>query len=226
MQRAHPRLPVLCVLPSTPNQTNRAQSPPQKLTKHAHHPYAVVAVCGRARTGKSYILNQLLGQSSGFTLGHSYKPCTKGARGLGLLMEGGGHPRHAALQMGSMHGQYVWAADWKLLCMPTPSSCPPCQACGCGAHPSSVPPLMAVTTTCCCWTLRALMHTTRSGLQKWGVRGRGVEVGPARTPQNVAHPSAAQTARMAHRCSSLQCSPVLFAPIYTPKPLPIPTPPL
>lgn len=41
-------------------------------------PVAVVAVCGRARTGKSYILNQLLGQSTGFRLAHSHRPCTKG----------------------------------------------------------------------------------------------------------------------------------------------------
>lgn len=41
-------------------------------------PVGVVAVCGRARTGKSYILNQLLGQSTGFQLAHSHRPCTKG----------------------------------------------------------------------------------------------------------------------------------------------------
>lgn len=41
-------------------------------------PISVVAVCGRARTGKSYILNQLLGQSAGFQLAHSHRPCTKG----------------------------------------------------------------------------------------------------------------------------------------------------
>ena len=28
--------------------------------------------------GKSYILNQLLGQSSGFTVGPTHRPCTKG----------------------------------------------------------------------------------------------------------------------------------------------------
>eukprot|EP00882_Tetradesmus_deserticola_P030218 GHRQ01033913.1.p1 GENE.GHRQ01033913.1~~GHRQ01033913.1.p1 ORF type:complete len:102 (+),score=23.36 GHRQ01033913.1:746-1051(+) len=41
-------------------------------------PVGVVAVCGRARTGKSTILNQLLGQSTGFQLAHSHRPCTKG----------------------------------------------------------------------------------------------------------------------------------------------------
>ena len=41
-------------------------------------PVGVISVCGRARTGKSYILNQLLGQSTGFKLAHSHRPCTKG----------------------------------------------------------------------------------------------------------------------------------------------------
>ncbi|GFR45088.1 hypothetical protein Agub_g6464 [Astrephomene gubernaculifera] len=43
-------------------------------------PVAVVAVCGRARQGKSFILNQLLLQSSGggFQVGATHRPCTKG----------------------------------------------------------------------------------------------------------------------------------------------------
>ncbi len=41
-------------------------------------PIAVVAVCGRARTGKSYILNQLLDAAAGFEVASSYRPCTKG----------------------------------------------------------------------------------------------------------------------------------------------------
>mmetsp|Transcript_32011 Transcript_32011/g.71133 ORF Transcript_32011/g.71133 Transcript_32011/m.71133 type:complete len:534 (-) Transcript_32011:285-1886(-) len=49
-----------------------------KLLRSIRHPVAVVAVCGRARTGKSYILNQLLGRSSGFVVSSSYKPQTRG----------------------------------------------------------------------------------------------------------------------------------------------------
>jgi len=41
-------------------------------------PMAVVAVCGRARQGKSFILNQLLHVSGGFTIGSTHRPCTKG----------------------------------------------------------------------------------------------------------------------------------------------------
>ncbi|KAB1201094.1 Interferon-induced guanylate-binding protein 2 [Morella rubra] len=41
-------------------------------------PVGVVSVCGRARQGKSYILNQLLGRSSGFQVASTHRPCTKG----------------------------------------------------------------------------------------------------------------------------------------------------
>ena len=47
-------------------------------------PVAVVAVCGRARQGKSFLLNKLVSklkgetEGSGFAVASSYKPCTKG----------------------------------------------------------------------------------------------------------------------------------------------------
>ncbi|KAL3820413.1 hypothetical protein ACJIZ3_006318 [Penstemon smallii] len=41
-------------------------------------PVGIVSVCGRARQGKSFILNQLLGQSSGFQVASTHRPCTKG----------------------------------------------------------------------------------------------------------------------------------------------------
>ncbi|CAA7020463.1 unnamed protein product [Microthlaspi erraticum] len=43
-------------------------------------PIGVVSVCGRARQGKSYILNKLLGRSNGFgfQVASTHKPCTKG----------------------------------------------------------------------------------------------------------------------------------------------------
>jgi hypothetical protein len=49
-----------------------------KMLRAIRTPIGVVAVCGRARTGKSYLLNQLLGRSTGFKLAHSHRPCTKG----------------------------------------------------------------------------------------------------------------------------------------------------
>ncbi|KAK1412141.1 hypothetical protein QVD17_33144 [Tagetes erecta] len=41
-------------------------------------PVGIVSVCGRARQGKSFILNQLLGRSSGFHVASTHRPCTKG----------------------------------------------------------------------------------------------------------------------------------------------------
>ncbi|KAF3656719.1 putative glutaredoxin-C9-like [Capsicum annuum] len=41
-------------------------------------PVGIVSVCGRARQGKSFILNQLLGRSSGFQVAATHRPCTKG----------------------------------------------------------------------------------------------------------------------------------------------------
>eukprot|EP00892_Ulva_mutabilis_P000560 jgi/Ulvmu1/10504/UM064_0042.1 len=46
--------------------------------RSVHAPMGVISVCGRARQGKSFILNQLLGQSSGFTVAPTHRPCTKG----------------------------------------------------------------------------------------------------------------------------------------------------
>lgn len=46
--------------------------------KATRGPIGVVAVAGRARQGKSYILNQLLGRSGGFMVGPTHRPCTKG----------------------------------------------------------------------------------------------------------------------------------------------------
>ncbi|KAK9798122.1 hypothetical protein WJX73_001407 [Symbiochloris irregularis] len=49
-----------------------------QVLRKVNGPVGVVAVSGRARQGKSFILNQLLGQSSGFTVASTHRPCTKG----------------------------------------------------------------------------------------------------------------------------------------------------
>lgn len=49
-----------------------------KILRATKQPIGVVAVCGRARQGKSFILNQLLGQSTGFQVAPTVRPCTKG----------------------------------------------------------------------------------------------------------------------------------------------------
>ena len=53
------------------------------ILKKLQGPVAIVSVCGRARMGKSTLLNQLLGKLSnntqkGFTTASTHKPCTKG----------------------------------------------------------------------------------------------------------------------------------------------------
>lgn len=50
-----------------------------KALRGVRGPVGVVAVCGRARQGKSFILNQLLSETSGgFVVGPTHRPCTKG----------------------------------------------------------------------------------------------------------------------------------------------------
>ena len=49
-----------------------------KMLQSVRAPLGVVSVCGRARQGKSFILNQLLGRSSGFVVAPTHRPCTKG----------------------------------------------------------------------------------------------------------------------------------------------------
>jgi len=39
---------------------------------------SVIGIAGLYRTGKSFLLNRLLGSQSGFTVGSSVNPCTKG----------------------------------------------------------------------------------------------------------------------------------------------------
>ena len=41
-------------------------------------PIAVISMSGRAREGKSFILNQLLGQNGAFKVASTQRPCTKG----------------------------------------------------------------------------------------------------------------------------------------------------
>ena len=41
-------------------------------------PVAVVSICGRYRSGKSYFLSRMLGSSNAFSLGHTMHACTFG----------------------------------------------------------------------------------------------------------------------------------------------------
>lgn len=48
------------------------------LLKSVNKPIAVVSICGPFRTGKSYLLSQILGSPGAFKVGHSMGACTKG----------------------------------------------------------------------------------------------------------------------------------------------------
>ena len=48
------------------------------LLRAVEGPVAVLSVSGKARQGKSYLLNQLLGQSGAFKVAPTQRPCTKG----------------------------------------------------------------------------------------------------------------------------------------------------
>jgi hypothetical protein len=65
-------------IPTLKNSPRQVCEDAARLLRTIRTPVGVVAVCGRARTGKSFILNQLLGRSAGFRLAHSHRPCTKG----------------------------------------------------------------------------------------------------------------------------------------------------
>ena len=50
-----------------------------ELIRNIPSPFGVVAVAGMYRTGKSYLLNRvLLNRKSGFGVGPTIQPCTKG----------------------------------------------------------------------------------------------------------------------------------------------------
>ena len=49
-----------------------------RLLKSITKPLAVVSVCGRYRSGKSYFLSRMLGSSDAFSLGHTMHACTFG----------------------------------------------------------------------------------------------------------------------------------------------------
>jgi hypothetical protein len=54
---------------------------------------AVVVVAGPYRTGKSYLLNRLLGRQSGFAVGGTIQACTKGIWLWGQPVQHGGNSR-------------------------------------------------------------------------------------------------------------------------------------
>ena len=62
---------------------------------------AVVAIAGLYRTGKSYILNKIIGREGGFSVGPTVKACTKGIWIWGRAVEVGAPPMilHACVRL-------------------------------------------------------------------------------------------------------------------------------
>lgn len=73
-----PGIPLELVRYDTETGKFHAGEDALKVLRSTSQPVGVVAVCGRARQGKSFILNQLLGQSTGFQVAPTVRPCTKG----------------------------------------------------------------------------------------------------------------------------------------------------
>lgn len=60
--------------------TQKFRVAPEALTllRDIKGPIGVLSISGRARQGKSFILNQLIGQNGGFQVASTHRPCTKG----------------------------------------------------------------------------------------------------------------------------------------------------
>lgn len=76
--QAQPGVPLELVRYDTDSGKFHVGEQALKMLRATRDPVGVIAVCGRARQGKSFILNQLLGQSTGFQVAPSVRPCTKG----------------------------------------------------------------------------------------------------------------------------------------------------
>ena len=50
-------------------------------------PIAVLSVCGPYRTGKSYLISRILGDTRAFKIGHGMKSCTKGVWMSTVILE-------------------------------------------------------------------------------------------------------------------------------------------
>ena len=154
-------------------------------------PLAVVAVCGRSRQGKSFILNQIATacgsgaakHNQGFEVAPTHKPCTKVRRSPTSSGDDlpRGSPRPRARTAPAAHPAVgVWVAPFAIGCTAfeqahTFGETQTLEArvwsettgahrgCGYGASPSHARTPTAASITSCCWTPRASTRTTRRG---------------------------------------------------------------
>lgn len=114
-QQPQPGHPLKLVDHNASTGTFELGSEALQVLRSINGPIAVVALCGRARQGKSYILNQLLGKSTGFQVASTHRPCTKG-----LWMWS--HPLPRRAPDGSKYHlvSWIWREFniWWLICCP------------------------------------------------------------------------------------------------------------
>lgn len=68
----------ICMISIDPSGNFLLQQEALNIIKGIKKKLAVITVAGQYRTGKSFLLNRLLGRQSGFELGSTVNPCTKG----------------------------------------------------------------------------------------------------------------------------------------------------
>ena len=121
-------------------------------------PVAVVAVSGRARQGKSFILNQLLGRSTGFVVGPTVRPCTKAppypTRSRTLPFPD--TPDSYSICKRAVHAYRTLLTSLAHVVVS--------RGYGCGPRPSNGKRQMVAPIISSFWTQRVLTPTTRQGM--------------------------------------------------------------
>jgi len=60
------------------SRTFKVNDEAQQILRSIETPVGVIAISGKSRQGKSYVLNQLLGSNGAFKVASTHRPCTKG----------------------------------------------------------------------------------------------------------------------------------------------------
>jgi len=68
----------ICMISIDPSGNFLLQQEALTIIKNIKKKLAVITIAGQYRTGKSFLLNRLLGRQNGFELGSTVNPCTKG----------------------------------------------------------------------------------------------------------------------------------------------------
>ena len=98
-----PDRPLQLVRPDPVHHRNLELVPENvKRLHHVNKAVAVVAVVGKFHSGKSFLLNQLMGKQEGFGVGPTVRPKTMGIWMWGKVVKGGGGEGGAAHASGTI----------------------------------------------------------------------------------------------------------------------------